>query len=125
MPTELESQVAKIQLGPEGGYAPGYVYAEAEKLGSNDAECFMVAEITETSGDLRDSSEQIALSIKGGVKRAFKKTQGAENFEIAVAQVNEELGKLASFGQTHWIEKLNCVIAVKASNTLHIATTGK
>ena len=122
---ELESQVAKIQLGPEDASASGFTYVLAERLGQGDSESFMVAEILEASGDLRASSEQIVLSIRGAVRRAFKKSQDPENFESAVAQANEELGKLASLGQTHWIEKLNCVISVKIQNNLHIATTGK
>lgn len=124
MSLELESQVAKIQLGPEKD-AKTFVYLSAEKLPANSGESFLAAEILESDSALHSSCEQIVLSIGAAIKRAFKKNAGDETFESAVAQVNEELAKLASLGQVHWIDKLNCIIGVKTGQVFNIATTGK
>ena len=121
----LESQVAKIELGPERK-AQSYVFVSAEKLqGEQEAESFIVAEILESRDDLRESCEQIALSIRSALRRVFKKSGGAENFETAVALINEELGKFATLGQTHWIDKINCILGVKTGQIFNIATCGK
>lgn len=122
---ELESQVAKIELGPERK-AKSFVFVSAEKLqGGTDAESFIVAEILESKDGLRESCEQIALSIRSALRRAFKKNAEVESFEAAVALINEELGKLATLGETHWIDKLNCILGVKTGQVFNIATCGK
>lgn len=122
---ELESQVAKIQLGAEKG-AETFVYINAEKLPLGESESFLVAEILESDSNLQPDCEKIALSIQAAVRRVFKKSaKNDEAFESAIAHVNDELGKLASLGQTHWIDKLNSIIGVKTQNIFNIATTGK
>ena len=46
-------------------------------------------------------------------------------FENAISQINEELGKLAAMGQTQWIDKLNCIVAVKEGSDFSITSCGK
>ena len=54
-----------------------------------------------------ESCEKICLAIASTLRRAYKKPFTENIFENAIAQMNEELGKLASLGQIHWINKLN------------------
>src|SRR3989344_4503919 len=121
---ELESQVAKIQLGAEKD-AGVFVYLSAEKLPLEDSESFLVAEILENDEERHASCEQIVLSINAAIRRTFKKNTGSGAFEASIAQVNSELGKLASMGEVNWIDKLNCIIGVKIGAAFNIATTGK
>ena len=48
---ELESQVAKIQLGPETG-GDSFVFVSAEKLQGKNNECFIIGEILEDNPQL-------------------------------------------------------------------------
>ena len=121
---ELESQVAKIQIGNPKSVA-SYVFILAEKAPSSEAELYVVAELPLFNPAAESSCESICLSIGSALKRAYKKGTSENVFETAVAQVNEELGKLAETGQTHWIDKLNCILAVKEDNRFSIATCGK
>ncbi|MBI3231659.1 MAG: hypothetical protein HYZ51_01090 [Candidatus Doudnabacteria bacterium] len=121
---ELESQVAKIQLGEQTS-GKSFIYLAAEKLPRGQGESFIIAEILENSQAERAACEQITLSIRAALMRAYKKNGEDQDFELAVAQVNQELGKLASLGQIHWIDKLNCIIGIKIGNVFSIATAGK
>ena len=69
---ELESQVAKIQLGPEKHEAASFVYLSAEKLPFG-AESFLVAEILEPDSALGNSSGQVVSGMQTALKTAFKK----------------------------------------------------
>lgn len=119
---ELESQIAKIQLGG-GKHASSYVFTLAEKIGR--AELYIVAELPLLNPAAEESCEKICLAIASTLKRALARPIGEETFENAIAATNEELGKLASMGQTHWIDKLNCIIAVKENSGFTIASCGK
>ncbi len=121
---ELESQIAKIQLG-NFRRASSYVYVLAEKAMASDAELYLIAELPLLNPAAEESCEKICLAIAGALKRAYKKPFTEGSFESAIAQINEELGKLASMGQVHWINKLNCLIAVKYGPDFTIATCGK
>src|SRR5262249_48839825 len=55
----------------------------------------------------------------------YKRPLNDNSFETAVAQINEELGKLASMGQTYWVNKFNCILAVKNGTEFTVATCGK
>lgn len=120
----MESQIAKIQL-TNTKTSNNYVFVMAEKASASDAELYMVAELPLLNPAALKSCEQICLAISAGLKRAYKRALNENSFESAVAQINEELGKLAEMGQTQWINKLNCILAVKNENTFTIATCGK
>ena len=121
---DLESQIAKIQLGNFRS-TNSYAYALAEKAGGGDAEIYVVAELPLFNPAAEESCEKICLAIASTLRRAYKKPFTENIFENAIAQMNEELGKLASLGQIHWINKLNCVVAVKEKSSLTIASCGK
>lgn len=121
----LESQIAKILLGNNKS-SNAYVYVMAEKAPVGAAELYVVAELPLLNPAAEEACERICLAIASTLKRGYKRAQAPENnFENAVSQINEELGKLAAMGQTQWINKLNCIIGVKDGPDLSIATCGK
>jgi len=121
---ELESQIAKIELGG-GRHASSYVFTMAEKAAASNAELYLVCELPLLNPAAEDSCESICLAIASTLKRCYRRSIGEETFENAISQINEELGKLASMGQTHWIDKLNCIIAVKEGIGFTISSCGK
>jgi hypothetical protein len=121
---QLESQVAKIQID-SGKNAASYVYVLAEKAPASSAELYAVIELPLFNPAAADACEAISLAIAGAFKRAYKKNLGANIFETAVAQINEELSKLVENGNTNWVNKINCILAVKDDNNFSIATCGK
>ncbi len=121
---ELESQIAKIQLGNKKT-ANSYVYIMAEKAPVGTTELYLVAELPLLNPAAEESCERICLAISSTFKRSYRRTEQDNSFENAIANINEELGKLTSLGQTQWVNKLNCILAVKTGNTFHIASCGK
>lgn len=120
----LESQIAKIQLG-NPKEATSYVLTEAEKASGSEAELYLVAELPLLNPAAAEACEQICVSIASALKRAYRQPTHPGSFENAISQINDELGKLASLGQIHWINKLNGIVAVKDGNDFHIASCGK
>lgn len=121
---ETESQIAKILLGNTKSSST-YVYTMAEKADFGQSELYVVAELPLFNPAAAEACERICLAISSTLKRAYRKPTGGDNFETAISQINEELGKLASLGQTQWIDKLNCVLGVKDGRNFSIASCGK
>jgi hypothetical protein len=121
----LESQIAKILLGNNKS-SQTYVYVMAEKAPVGEAELYLVAELPLFNPAAEEACERICVAIASTLKRSYRRMPSAEsNFENAISQINEELGKLAAMGQTQWIDKLNCIIGVKETADLSIASCGK
>jgi|GEM_PF-928888 len=121
---ELETQVAKIQIG-DPKQATAYVYLMAEKIDATETEIYVLCELPLFNPAAQADCERIAEAIGASLKRSYRKTATDATFENSLAQINEELGKLASLGKTHWIGKLNALVAAKRGETLSIATVGK
>ncbi|MDE2312104.1 MAG: PQQ-like beta-propeller repeat protein [Patescibacteria group bacterium] len=121
---ELESQIAKIQLGSPK-QASAFVYVLTEKSSGSETELYLVAELPLLNPAATEACERITLAIAGGLKRAYRRQPLPGHFEAAVAQINDELGKLAATGEVEWINKLNCIIGVKLGDEFSIATCGK
>lgn len=121
---ETESQIAKILLGNNKS-SNSFVYTMAEKAPTGDAELYVVAELPLFNPAAQESCERICLAIASTLKRAYKKQQGENTFENAISLINEELGKLASMGQTQWIDKLNCILGVKEGKKFSTSSCGK
>lgn len=120
----LESQIAKITLG-NFKQTKSYVYVMAEKAPASDAELYVVAELPLFNPAAVESCERICLAIGSSLKRAYRQHSSEGTFENALSYINDELSKLASTGQTHWINKLNCIVATKQGQTLSVASCGK
>ncbi|HYV33325.1 MAG TPA: hypothetical protein VE973_00550, partial [Candidatus Limnocylindria bacterium] len=121
---EIESQIAKIQLGNNKS-SNSYVYTMAEKADGDDSELYVVAELPLFNPAAQEDCERICLAIASTLKRSFRKASNSATFETAISQINEELGKLASMGQTQWIDKLSCILGVKKGKDFNIASCGK
>ncbi|MCX6797550.1 MAG: hypothetical protein NTX98_03695 [Candidatus Doudnabacteria bacterium] len=122
---QLESQIAKINLG-NVRQTNSFVYVLAEKAADlTDAEIFLIAELPLLNPAAIGSCQQICMAIGSTLLRAYKRPAQGNAFENAISLVNEELGKLVESGQTDWINKLNCIIGVKNKNSFSIATCGK
>lgn len=121
---ELETQVVKIQLG-DTKQATSYVYTLAETVDSSQAELYMICELPLFNPAAADECQRIAEAIAGALRRTYRRPATANTFEHALTVVNEELGKLQNLGKTHWLGKLNAVIAVKAKTRLSVTAVGK
>ncbi len=122
--TDLETQVVKIQLG-DLKQANSYVYTLAEKIDASESELYMICELPLFNPAAADECQRIAEALAASLKRSYRKTVNAQTFENALAIINEELGKLVSMGKTHWLGKLNAVLAVKHGHNLSVASAGK
>lgn len=121
---ELESQIAKIQLG-SGKSASSFIFIMAEKADLGTGELYVVAELPLFNPAAEESCERICLAIASSLKRSYKRPAGGNSFENALAAINEELGKLTALGQAQWTDKLSCILGVKESENFSIATCGK
>ncbi len=121
---ELETQVVKIQLG-DLRQATSYVYTLAEKIDITDSELYMICELPLFNPAAAAECQRIAEAVAASLKRSYRKNVTNSTFENALAIINDELGKLVSLGKTHWIGKLNAVLAVKRGTTLSVASVGK
>ncbi len=121
---DLETQVVKIQLG-DNKQATSYVYTLAETVDSSQAELYMICELPLFNPAAADECERISEAIAASLRRSYRRPATANTFENALTVINEELGKLQNLGKTHWLGKLNAVIAVKAGHRLSVTSVGK
>ena len=121
---ELETQVVKIQLG-DNKQATSYVYTLAETVDSSGAELYMICELPLFNPAAAEECQRISEAIAASLRRSYRRPAANGTFENALAVINEELGKLQNLGKTHWLGKLNAVIAVKAGTKLSVTSVGK
>jgi hypothetical protein len=121
---ETESQIAKIQLG-KPKQTGSFVYAMAEKATGSEAELFLIAEIPVTTTENSETCENICQPITTAFRRVYARPFSENSFENAISEINEELGQVASQGQTHWINKINAIIAIRYENNFYISSCGK
>lgn len=121
---DFESQIAKIALGNFKS-TKSFVHVVAEKAPNGETEIYMIAELPIFNPAALDSCKQICEAIESTLKRSFRGNTGEEQFENTISSINEELSKLAATGETHWINKLNCAVAVLENGRLDLSTCGK
>ncbi len=121
---ELETQVVKIQLG-DSKQATSYVYTLAETVDSSGAELYMICELPLFNPAAAEECQRISEAIAASLRRSYRRPAANGTFENALAVINEELGKLQNLGKTHWLGKLNAVIAVKSNTKLSVTSVGK
>lgn len=121
---ELETQVVKIQLG-DNKQATSYVYTLAETVDSSQAELYMICELPLFNPAAAEECQRIAEAIAASLRRSYRQPAAPGTFENALTVINEELGKLQNLGKTHWLGKLNAVIAVKSRTKLSVTSVGK
>ena len=122
--TELETQVVKIQLG-DNRQSSTFVYTLAETIDSIGTELYVITELPMFNPAAKEECQRIAEAITASVKRTYRRSSNASIFEIALSNINEELSKLVTLGKTHWLGKLNAVVAVKRNNIISVSSVGK
>lgn len=121
---QLETQVIKIEIGNHKT-TNTYIFLGAEEIPQNGAELYCILELPVLNPAALPDCNRIAQAVAASMRRSFLTKVHENSFENALAHINEELQKLASLGQTHWIGKLNAVLAAKVKQTLSVATLGK
>lgn len=122
--TELETQVVKIQLG-DNRQASSFVFTLAETIEATSTELYVICELPMFNPAAKDECQRIAEAITASLRRSYRKSYRASIFENALATINEELAKLVTIGKTHWLGKLNAIVAIKHNNILSVSTVGK
>lgn len=122
--TELETQIAKIQFGNPKATTT-HVFVTAEQAFNGRSELYLITELPMFNPAAFDDCDRIANALAASLRRSYRKITTPETFEFALAGLNEELGKLTAQGKTHWIGKLNALVAVKDGARFSIASTGK
>lgn len=124
MNSDFEAQVAKIQTG-NPKTAATHVLVVSEPADGGKSELYLITELPMFNPAAFADCERIAQSVANTLRRSYRKTPTGSTFENTLANINEELGKLASLGKDHWIGKLNAIVAVRTGATLQVATAGK
>ena len=122
--TELETQIAKIQFGSPKA-TTSHVFVMAEQAFNGSSELYIITELPLLNPAAVEECDRISNALASSLRRSYRKNPTEQSFENALANINEELGKLVGQGKTHWIGKLNALIAVKDGLRLSITTTGK
>lgn len=122
--TELETQIAKIQFGNRKETTT-HVFVMAEQAQNGTSELYLITELPVLNPAALEECERISNALAASLRRIYRKVPSTETFENALAGLNEELGKLTSQGKTHWIGKLNALVAVKDLSRLSVSSTGK
>ncbi len=122
--TELETQVAKINIA-NPRQANTYVFVMAEKVDATESELYAVCELPMLNPAASTDCQRICEAIAAAMRRGYRSLVNEYTFENTLAHINDELGKLAGLGKTHWIGKLNAIVAVKTGSTLYLSSTGK
>ncbi len=122
--SELETQVAKINIS-NPRQANTYVFVMAEKVDATDSELYAVCELPMLNPAASTDCQRICEAIAAAMRRGYRSLVNENTFENTLAHINDELGKLAGLGKTHWVGKLNAIVAVKNGSTLYLSSTGK
>lgn len=120
----LETNVAKITLG-NSKQTNTYVLTLAEKAQQPDSEVFAVVSLPVLNPAALDDCERIASALITALKRSFKRSSTENTFELALSEINDEMGKLGSLGQQNWTGKISAVVGARKGSSLFVATTGK
>jgi hypothetical protein len=120
----FETNVAKITLG-NSKQTNTYVLTLAEKTPHPDCEIFAVVSLPVLNPAALDDCERIAGALTATLQRSFKRSANESTFELALGEINDEMGKLNSLGQQNWTGKISAVVAARKGTTLYVAATGK
>jgi hypothetical protein len=119
----LETQVGQIFISDKR-LSKSFVSLLSERVPETSAEIFSLVEIPILNPSAWPEYEKLAKSIQTVLRRNFRRDN--ENaFENSIAQINDELAKLAASGQTSWVGKMNACLAVRQNDNLFVSTTGK
>jgi hypothetical protein len=121
--TSLETQVGQIFISDKK-LSRSFVSLLSEKVPETNAEIFSLIEIPILNPSAWPEYEKLAKTIQSVLRRNFRRPND-NAFENSIAQINDELAKIAAAGQTAWVGKMNGCLAVRQNDNLFISTTGK
>jgi hypothetical protein len=119
----LETQVGQIHFNNKR-LSKSFVSLFSEKMAESEAELYILWEVPVLNHAAWPEHEKMAALIESILKRNFKRPN-PNSFENSIAQINDNLAKLAQEGHTSWVGKLNACLAVRQDHELYVATTGK
>ncbi len=120
----LETNVAKIHIG-NSKQTNTYVATIAERTPHEDSEIFAIVTLPLLNPAAADDCERIATGITATLRRCYKRSNNDNTFEVALGEINDEIGKLATLGQSNWTGKISAVIGVRQGTKFSAAATGK
>ncbi len=121
---QTETQVVKIHLG-DNKQTSSFIYTLADSIEETGVEIYLVCELPLFNPAASNDCQKIAEAIAGSLRRSYSKAGKINIFENALSAINEELGKLINIGKTHWLGKLNAIVAAKQNDILSISSVGK
>ncbi len=119
----LETQLGQIHISNKK-LSKSFVCLLSEKLQVSGTEIYTLLEAPILAGGSVADYEKVAKAIQA-VLRKNMLTSNENGFENSIAQINEDLSKLAEKGWANWIGKMNACIASRQNEKLFLATTGK
>ncbi len=120
----IETNVAKIEIG-NSKQTNTYVSTLAERTIHEDSELFAVVALPLFNPAALPDCERIANGLLGALRRCYKRSNNENTFEVALGEMNDEVGKLATLGQHNWTGKISAVVGVRQGNKFYASTTGK
>ncbi len=119
----LETQVGQIFISDKR-LSKSFVSLLSEKVPETNAEIYSLIELPVAGAAAWNEYERLSKLIQTIFRKNFR-SENSNSFENSIAQINDELAKLAASGQTSWVGKLNACLAVRQNSDLYVATSGK
>ncbi len=119
----LETQVGQIFISDKK-LSKSFVSLLSEKVPETNAEIYSLIELPASNATAWAEYERMSKLIQTILRKNFR-NENSNSFENSIAQINDELAKLAAAGQTAWVGKLNACLAVRQNSDLYVATSGK
>lgn len=119
----LETQVGQIYISNKK-LSKSFVCLLSEKLQMSGTEIYTLLEAPALNTGTIPEYERATKAIQA-VLRKNMLSDNSNGFENAVAQINDDLSKLAEKGWAAWIGKMNACIVARQNDKLYLATTGK
>lgn len=118
----LETQINQIYYLPSSAKSVSLILHD--EMLSNNSHLFLIADLVQIqkkieSTELKKISEIILSTFKEN-----KKLSGENLFESSLAQINQSLADLAHSGKKSWVGKLSSLIALKAGESIYLASSG-
>ncbi len=121
--TGSETQVGQIFISDKR-LSRSFVSLLSEKVPETNAELYSLVEIPVLNPNAWAEYDRMAKLIQSLLRKNFRRPND-NAFENSIAQINDELAKIAAAGQTAWVGKMNACIAVRQNDSLFVSTTGK
>ncbi|MCA9388351.1 hypothetical protein KC644_01150 [Candidatus Berkelbacteria bacterium] len=116
-----------IKLTNRSRLADRYLTVQAKQAPESSLDQGTIFALVEIEG-ANSSNYKIGQTVINTLARAYFRGEAnkpAENFELALKQVNETLRLAVQAGETDWIENLNAALILIVKSQLHLTGVGK